>query len=214
MLAATDNSARLDFLRSSRGAIIKRANRGKQRPVSSVGGDWRLQDQSEALFDLVEKMVRPVEERIPLAVCGLHPFFWDNTVVVRVVHEYVKEVNTERLSMSHELTRVCQPFLHKIGGWNIDHSMFSHLLNREEYKVNSPDNLLRALRNVLEHRNAPVNLSARAYQEDIVNTFRALYTPVLLRFFEVTMQTDATGANKYGEWTGQFTESFKFTFRE
>lgn len=223
MLAASDNAARLGFLRSSKGEIIDRTTRGRHHSTSGDAYQWRLEDQNEALFDLVEKMVRPVaieavdfqSARIPLAVCGLHPFFWDNTVVVRVVHEYVKEVNTQRSDISSELFHACQPFLQRIGGWNKNHPMFEDLWKKDEYNTDSPDGLLRALRNVLEHRSVhEKNVSARAYQEDIVNTFRSLYTPVLLRFFEVTMRTGKDGKKKYGEWTGQFTESFEFKFKD
>jgi hypothetical protein len=81
-LAERNRETRLGYLSRTRGELIALLNASNTRRVAD---DWRLSTAHPLLFDLIERMVRPSSERISLADCSVHPFFWDAAVVERLV---------------------------------------------------------------------------------------------------------------------------------
>jgi hypothetical protein len=225
-VAGTNQESRLEYLRRTRGELISLLNASNARGVAD---DWRLCSANPLLFDLVEHMVRPRSERISLADCAAHPFFWDLIVVERVVLEFAIETANDpaaRRVFREDLDARCESYLAEKGGWDVQHPMFRGLDYPETYEAhrNSAHWLLKAVRNMLVHHTGSIqtaNVSSRMVREDVILTLQKLYPTVLLKLFELTLQCDAAAVlagdasaprRKYGVWSGAFTEQFCFTF--
>jgi hypothetical protein len=225
-VADTHRESRLGYLRRTRGELIALLNASNARRVAD---DWRLCNAHPLLFDLVEHMVRPRSERISLADCAAHPFFWDLVVVERVVLDFAIEQANDpaaRRVFREDLDARCEEYLAEKGGWDVQHRMFRGLDHPETYEAhrNSAHWLLKAVRNMVVHHTESIqtaNVSSRVFREDAILTLQTLYPTVLLKLFELTLQYDSTTVpagsasaprRRYGLWSGAFTEQFRFTF--
>lgn len=179
--------------------------------LSTPSKSWLLHSEFPMLYDLIDLMVQPVNTRISLADATAHPFFWEDTVVARIVSECTRDYWSHKPFFDDFDSR-CTNVLPS-GGWNKSDVIFPNL-TESEYDATSASSLFRALRNVLEHPPGASRahvVSSHHYKSSVIKYFTAHYGRVLLQYFRTTLVT-VSGQKKYGVWQGMFTEKFAFTF--
>jgi serine/threonine protein kinase len=216
-IADRDQERRVSFLRRTRGELLTLLSEltGRKRVV--VDG-WRLDDANPLLFDLIERMVRPRAERISLADCSVHPFFWDAAVVENMVMAVGEQPGepASKVAFRTELDAICAADFSGPNGWDPMHLMFHGLQNPAAYDRSSASALLRALRDALPgyvHNVNTTNTSSKTFREDAIQALQALYPNVLLKLFETTIEVNADRTGRYGVWRNAFTEALAYEFR-
>lgn len=195
----------LSYVEASKHLVL--ASAGQPEKLQAALTKSKLNETNYALFDLVEKLVRPASSRWKLASVLAHPVMWSSSTICKNITEFVNCFNDRSMSrqtrpMMDALNTGASEFANWPSSLNanpclkriIDENTLKHTPNllTEAFHTSRMTSLMRVIRNVVQHCSKATTLGVPLLRT-FVEQFVSVYPTLLPRLFDVS--------SRFGTWT-------------